>query len=282
MRSNSLETAVTTANSNALFNAYQPTQIAKLVEQSGVAKAHLDTLPLLTLAILAGAFIALGGGFYIATLTGIEAITGLHRLVAGIAFSLGLILVIVGGAELFTGNALMVMALVDRRISMLLLLRNWMIVFVGNTAGALGIVLLFWAGGLVQGSFGDLAKGIAEAKFSLSSTSAFARGILCNALVCLAVWLSFSARTTAGKVLVIVPPISAFVAMGLEHSIANLFLLPLGLIAGAEGGAGAILMNILPVTLGNILGGAGGVAGAYWIAFDRNPETASPHEDFSL
>lgn len=255
------------------WNAYRPADMSKLVEQSGVTKAHLELVPLLALAVLAGTFISLGGGVYITALTGIETITGLHRLAAGMAFSLGLILVIVGGAELFTGNALMVMALVDRRIPARLLLRNWVIVFAGNTLGALAVAALFWLGGLIQGDFAVLAQTITEAKLSLSAQSAFARGVLCNALVCLAVWLTFSARTAAGKVLLIVPPIAAFVAMGFEHSIANLFFLPLGIIAGADWNLGAVAMNILPVTAGNIIGGAGGVALAYWVAFDRKPET---------
>ena len=263
---------MTSAKPSESLDAYRPMQVTRLVEEAGVAKAHLDFLPLLTLGVLAGAFIAFGGGFYISALTGIDTITGLHRVAGGMAFSLGLILVIVGGAELFTGNALMVMAFVDRRIPGRLLLRNWGVVFIGNTIGALAIAALFWAGDLIQGSFADRARSIAESKFSLSFQSAFFRGILCNALVCLAVWLSFSARTAAGKVLVIVPPIAAFVALGLEHSIANLFLLPLGMIAGAEGGSGSVMLNILPVTLGNIVGGAGGVAAAYWVAFDRDPE----------
>ena len=263
---------MTSAKPSESLDAYRPMQVTRLVEEAGVAKAHLDFLPLLTLGFLAGAFIAFGGGFYISALTGIDTITGLHRVAGGMAFSLGLILVIVGGAELFTGNALMVMAFVDRRITWRLLLRNWGVVFIGNTIGALAIAALFWAGDLIQGSFADRARSIAESKFSLSFQSAFFRGILCNALVCLAVWLSFSARTAAGKVLVIVPPIAAFVALGLEHSIANLFLLPLGMIAGAEGGLGSVMLNILPVTLGNIVGGTGGVAAAYWVAFDRDPE----------
>ena len=263
---------MTSAKPSESLDAYRPMQVTRLVEEAGVAKAHLDFLPLLTLGVLAGAFIAFGGGFYISALTGIDTITGLHRVAGGMAFSLGLILVTVGGAELFTGNALMVMAFVDRRIPGRLLLRNWGVVFIGNTIGALAIAALFWAGDLIQGSFADRARSIAESKFSLSLQSAFFRGILCNALVCLAVWLSFSARTAAGKVLVIVPPIAAFVALGLEHSIANLFLLPLGMIAGAEGGLGSVMLNILPVTLGNIVGGTGGVAAAYWVAFDRDPE----------
>ncbi|MEL7466894.1 MAG: formate/nitrite transporter family protein [Pseudomonadota bacterium] len=264
---------MTAAHKPEDWNAYRPADMAKLVEQSGVTKAHLELVPLLALAVLAGAFISLGGGVYITALNGIETITGLHRLAAGMAFSLGLILVIVGGAELFTGNALMVMALVDRRIPARLLLRNWIIVFAGNTLGAFAVAALFWLGGLIQGDFAVLAQTITEAKLSLSALSAFARGILCNALVCLAVWLTFSARTAAGKVLLIVPPIAAFVAMGFEHSIANLFFLPLGIIAGADWSLGAVAMNILPVTAGNIIGGAGGVALAYWVAFDRKPET---------
>ena len=255
-------------------NAYRPARIAELVEEAGVAKAHLPFVQLLCLAVLAGAFIALGGAFYLAVLSGVDDITGPVRLAGGIAFSLGLILVIVGGAELFTGNALMVMALVDRRISFVHLMRNWGIVFLGNAVGAWMILGLCQSAGLVTGDFAEIARKVTEAKFQLSTNAAVARGILCNALVCLAVWLSFSARTAAGKVLVIILPIAGFVVLGLEHSIANLFLLPLGLLAGAEGGVREVLLNLFPVTVGNIIGGAGGVAFFYWVAYGHGGKPA--------
>lgn len=251
------------------WNAYRPDRMSVLVEASGVAKAHMYVSKVLVLAVLAGAFIAFGAAFYLAVIAGSEPLTGLVRFAGGIAFSLGLILVIVGGAELLTGNALMVMALVDGRISAARLLRNWAVVFPGNFAGALLILALFDARGLVTGNLATAARNVAETKFALGAQEAFARGILCNALVCLAVWMSFSVRTAAGKTLVIVFPITAFVALGLEHSVANMFLLPLGLLAGAEGGVAAILANLVPVTLGNVVGGAGGVALAYWIAYRR-------------
>ena len=252
------------------WNAYKPARIAELVEEAGVAKARLPFAPLLFLAILAGAHISFGGAFYLAVLAGAEEITGLVRFAAAIAFSLGLILVIVGGAELFTGNALMVMALVDGRIPFLLLIRNWAIVFLGNAIGAGLILGLCYSGGMIAGDFGEVARRVAEGKLALTPNAGVARGILCNALVCLAVWLSFAARTAAGKVLVIILPIAAVVTWGLEHSIANLFLVPLGLLAGAEGDVRAVLENLFTVTLGNIIGGAGGVALFYWVAFGRD------------
>ena len=250
------------------FDAYRPDRVAQLIEISGTAKAHLPLLKMFTLAVLAGAFIAFGCMFYLSTLIGAEPVTGLHRFAGGIAFSLGLILVVVGGAELFTGNALMTMAFVDRRISFGRLMRNKAVVFLGNTVGALLIVGMCYSAGLLSGEFGAILRCVTEAKLSLTANAAVARGILCNALVCLAVWLSFSARTAAGKVLVIILPIAGFVTIGLEHSIANLFFLPAGLLAGAEGGMRELVQNIFAVTLGNVIGGAGGVALAYWIAYD--------------
>ena len=249
------------------WNAYKPARMAEMVEDAGIAKTRLPFGQLLSLAVLAGAFIALGGAFYLAVLTGVEEVTGPVRFAGGVAFSLGLILVIVGGAELFTGNALMVMALVDGRIPPSALLRNWAIVFLGNAIGAGLVVGLCYSADMLQGDFGAVARKATEAKFALSTNAAVARGILCNALVCLAVWLTFSARTAAGKVLVIILPIAGFVAMGMEHSIANLFLLPAGLLAGAEGGTREVLFNLFPVTVGNIIGGAGGVAVFYWVAY---------------
>lgn len=249
------------------LDAYKPKQIARSIEESGVAKAQLPVAQLLTLAILAGAFIALGGAFYLSTTSGLAQVDGLAKLAGGIAFSLGLVLVIIGGAELFTGNALMVMALVDALITPGQLARSWGIVFIGNLIGATLIAGLSYAAGLTEGDLGVRAREVAAAKIALSPSEAVARGILCNALVCLAVWLSYGARTAAGKFLVIILPIAAFVSLGLEHSIANMFLLPIGFLAGADGGVREFLLNLGPVTIGNIIGGAGGVALSYRIAY---------------
>lgn len=201
--------------------------------------------------------------------------TGPVRLMGGAAFALGLILVIVGGAELFTGNALMVMAWADRRITHGALLRNWAVVLAANAAGAVALALAVWAAGLLDGVTGARAAAIAQAKFALGWAEAFWRGVLCNALVCLAVWLSFAGRSVTDKVLAILWPVAGFVAVGFEHSVANFWLLAAGLMAGAPGGPAEVAGNLVPVTLGNVLGGAGGVALAYRLAYSaaRQPET---------
>ncbi|MDF1836682.1 MAG: formate/nitrite transporter family protein [Planctomycetota bacterium] len=249
------------------IDAYKPSEISRLAEGAGVSKANLPFGQMLTLGVLAGVFIALGGAAYTMVMTGVDTSFGPARLLGGVVFSLGLILVVVGGAELFTGNALMIMAAVDRRISISKLLRNWAVVYLGNLLGSLAIVLLMALTGLLDGSMGSVAENIAKGKVALTFEQAFARGILCNTLVCLAVWLSLAARTVPGKVLAILWPISGFVLLGLEHSIANMYLIPQGMIAGAEVSAGAAVNNIWAVTLGNILGGAGGVALAYRLAY---------------
>lgn len=251
------------------LDAYKPAQIAALVEAAGVNKARLPLLPLLALATLAGAFIALGAVFYTMVMTGVDVGFGPARFLGGLAFSLGLVLVIVGGAELFTGNALIVMAWVDGLVSGASLVRNWVWVYLGNFIGALVIVALMAGTGLFDGAFGQLTAKIAQNKFALSPVEAFFRAILCNILVCLAVWLSFAARSVTGKVFAIIWPVTAFVALGFEHSIANMYFLPAGILAGAAGGFGDIAQNLLIVTLGNIVGGAGGVAAAYWAAYRR-------------
>ena len=201
----------------------------------------------------------------------VDATFGPARLLGGLVFSLGLILVIIGGAELFTGNALMVMAAVDRKISARKLLRSWAVVYLGNLVGAAGIALAFGFSGILQGPLEDTAVSIVRNKASLDPIEAFVRGVLCNVLVCLAIWLSFAARTVAGKVLAIIWPISAFVLLGLEHSVANMFFFPQGWMAGSDVTVGMALTNLVWVTLGNILGGAGGVALAYRYAFLGGP-----------
>lgn len=250
------------------FDAYKPAQIAQLIEAAGVAKARLPVGQMGVLALLAGAFIGFGAAAFLMVMTGADAAFGPARLLGGMVFSLGLILVIVGGAELFTGNALMIMAAVDRKITTGALLRNWSVVFIGNFLGASGLALAFWLSGMATGTgFGATAAKVAEAKVALSPLAMLVRGALCNALVCLAVWLTFSARDTTGKILAILWPITAFVLLGLEHSIANMFLIPLGILAGGDASWGAAAVNLTLVTLGNIAGGAGGVALAYRYAY---------------
>ena len=249
------------------LDAYKPREIADLVENAGVAKAALRAHQVLTLAILAGAFIGFGGAAYTMVMTGADPGFGPARFLGGVVFSLGLILVIIGGAELFTGNALMTMAAVDRRITIAALLRNWGLVYLGNAIGALGLAAAFGLTGLLDGPMGQTAIAITEAKAVLSPIEAVMRGALCNALVCLAVWLTFGARTAAGKILAILWPISGFVLLGLEHSVANMYLLPQGVLAGSTAPITALLSNLFWVTLGNIAGGVGGVALAYHFAY---------------
>ena len=245
---------------------YSPAQMAERVETSGVTKAQLALHKLLMLAALAGIFIGFGAALYTAVIAGADPLTGPLRLLGGLAFSLGLILVVVGGAELFTGNALIVMAWADGRVSASALLRNWFWVYLGNGAGGIVLALLVAGSGILDaGPAHDSAIAIAEAKMHLAFVPAFFRGVLCNMLVCLAVWLCFAARGVTGKILAILFPISAFVALGFEHSIANFYFIPLGLMLGAKGGLAGMVANLVPVTLGNIVGGAGGVAGVSWV-----------------
>lgn len=256
------------------LDAYKPAEIAAMVEASGASKTRLPLVQMVALAILAGAFISLGALFYTQVMTGVDAGYGPYRILGGIAFSLGLILVLIGGAELFTGNALIIMAWVDKHVTTYSVLKNWLVVYLGNFVGALGMVGAVYLAGLLEGEMGLTAQNIAQAKLSLGLVEAFFRGALCNMLVCLAVWLTFAARTVTGKILALLWPISAFVALGLEHSIANMYLLPVGLLAGAQGSFIDIVQNLVPVTLGNIAGGAGGVALAYWTAYGRYLEAS--------
>jgi formate/nitrite transporter len=261
-------------------DAYTPAEVAERVRDIGVKKAAAPAVTLLALAVLAGAFIALGALFYAVTVTagsGQSSHLGLTRLAGGVAFSLGLILVVVGGAELFTGNNLIAMAWAAGRVTGRQVLRNWGLVYIGNIVGAVGTAVLVWLAG-VQ-TFGDGAVGetmirIARAKVTLDPVSALARGVLCNVLVCLAVWLCMAARSVADKILAIVFPISAFVACGFEHSVANMFFLPLGIALTASGSdpitwTGSLL-NLGVVTVGNVIGGTGLVALVYWFVYLRH------------
>ncbi|MCZ4279942.1 formate/nitrite transporter family protein [Kiloniella laminariae] len=267
------------------FDVYSPSEIALRVEDAGCRKAQLTFLPCLVLSILAGSFISLGGLFSLLVMTGNDLGFGPGRLLGGLAFSLGLILVVVAGAELFTGNNLIVMAWADRLITTRQLLRNWGIVFTGNLLGALGTAVLVygsgiigWSGlspdgtspGLADGALATTIRTVALAKLQLGFIEAFVRGLLCNILVCLAVWMCFAARSLTDKVLAVLFPVTAFVALGFEHSIANLFIIPLGYLAGADTITfSAFSGNLLPVIAGNIIGGSIFVALVYWLVYPR-------------
>lgn len=267
----------------ALSDAYPPQEIARRVERLGVAKARAGTLGILVLAVLAGAFISLGALFFAVVVTGSTLGFGITRALGGLAFSLGLILVVIAGAELFTGNNLIAMAWASRLIGTREVLRNWVLAYTGNAIGCLATLLLVWWAGVASlgdGTVGETLVRIARDKSELSVTSAFARGVLCNALVCLAVWLAIGARSVTDKILAIVFPITAFVALGLEHSIANWFLLPFGLLLDAQASVSlsGVATNLVAVTVGNVVGGTLLVAGVYWIAYLRGERQGSPSE----
>ncbi|MEX2213519.1 MAG: formate transporter FocA [Phycisphaeraceae bacterium] len=274
------------------LDALLPAQIARKAEDIGVAKGNMDALSMFLLAVLAGAFIAMGAVFSTTAITGAEGLPwGVTRVLAGLTFCLGLILVVVAGAELFTGNNLLVMAFVSGKLSGRKLLRNWTIVYLGNFCGAMATAALIFASGqykMLGGELGLTALKIAQSKCMLTPMEALVRGIYCNALVCLAIWLCFSARTTTGKIAAILFPITAFVAAGFEHSIANMYFVPIGLFikSGAPDWfwqtpgashlafdqptwAGFMLGNLLPVTIGNIIGGSGFVGVIYWTIYAR-------------
>ena len=215
------------------FDALPPAEVARKAESVGVAKATASAVDLFVLAVLAGAFIALGAAFATTVASGSDLPYGVTRLLAGLAFTLGLILVVVAGAELFTGNNLIVMARASGRIGTWALLRNWAIVYAGNFVGAFGTAVLVWLGKQYTfggGVVGTTALTTAVNKVGLGFGQAIALGVLCNALVCLAVWLTYGAHTTADKVLAVVPPIAAFVATGFEHSVANMYFIPVALL----------------------------------------------------
>jgi formate/nitrite transporter len=258
-----------------MIDAYAPSQIAARIEEGGVRKAALPLRQLAVLGALGGAFIAFGAMAYTLVVTGSTLGFGPTRLLGGVAFALGLILVLIAGAELFTGNTLIVMAWAGGKVTSAALARNWMIVYLANAAGAFGAAALVHLSGVLAldgGSVGRSAAAIATAKLALSPSEAFFRGILCNALVCLAVWLSFATTDVAGRILAIVFPVAAFVALGFEHSVANMYILPIGdLAAGRLPDAAALAANLVPVTLGNVVGGGVFVALVYWLAYLRDP-----------
>ena len=268
----------------SFFDAYTPDQIALRVENVGMLKADMPALPLFALAFLAGAFIALGAMFFTLAVTGSGLGFGPTRVLGGIAFSLGLILVVVGGAELFTGNVMMVMGWADGRVATRALLRNWGLVYVGNFVGAGAMAAIAHQAGvfaLDSGNVGATARTLAEAKAALPFWTAFWKGVLCNTLVCLAIWLCFAAHSVVDKIFAIIFPISAFVALGFEHSIANMYIIPAGAFAGGlEGGLlRGLVANLAPVTLGNVVGGGAFVAAAYYVVYLRGRRRDGPAKE---
>lgn len=276
-------------------DALLPAEIARKAENVGAQKVRFDIARLLVLGVLAGAFIALGAMFATTVLAGADGVIpfGVGGLLAGLVFSLGLILVVVGGAELFTGNALMVMALAAGKITLAEMLRAWGIVFVGNFMGAFGTAILVFLSGQylsAKGEVAGVALSLAVAKVALPFDQALFLGILCNVLVCLAVWLALGARGTADKVLAVIFPVSAFVAVGFEHSVANMYLVPLGIIIKVWAPATLwlqisvspselalltwpnFLWALVPVTIGNVIGGGVLVGAVYWFVYLRGDE----------
>jgi len=288
------------------IDAFPPAKMASRMEDVGINKSKLKADTMFALAILAGAFIGTGAIFATTVSTGLAGAGmgyGVIRLLSGLTFSLGLIAVVVAGAELFTGNNLIIMAFADKRVTLGQLLRNWVIVYAGNFVGSIltALVMFFSAQyTFAGGALGANAMAIANAKTGLDFIPALFLGIMCNALVCLAVWLCASARSTTDKILAIVFPISAFVAAGFEHSVANMYFIPIGLfikqwapdafwqlpaLAGATTPItaatyanltwfGFFIKNLLPVTIGNIIGGAGFVGLVYWYIYLRPQRVA--------
>ena len=254
------------------LDAYSPREIAGRVNDFCVVKVHMPLLTVSMLGVLAGAFIGLGALMY--TLVATDATLGFaaSRLVGGLAFSLGLILVTVAGAELFTGNNMLAMAWADGCVSTRQVARNWVVVCAANFVGAAGLALLVWLSGhlgMNGGAVGETAVKIATAKAGLSPAEAFFRGVLCNVLVCMAVWMALAGRSVTDKAIAIVFPITAFVAAGFEHSIANMYFFPLAMLAGAPLGWYDFARNLVPVIAGNIVGGSVLVALVYYVIYLR-------------
>jgi len=265
------------------FDAFSPKEIAERVEKIGVAKARLPLISMLMLGVLAGAFIGLGALYFVLIKSDPSLGFATSQLLGGLAFSFGLILVVVAGAELFTGNNLLAMAWADSKITTFELLKNWTIVCCANFIGAAGLALLVFLSGHAEmnnGAIADEYVKIATAKCTMPFWTAFFNGILCNVLVCLAVWMALAGRSVIDKVVVIVFPISAFVAAGFEHSIANMYIIPLAMLLETFGNIvpntsaitwAGFFSNLVPVVLGNLIGGSVLVALIYHVIYRWAP-----------
>jgi formate transporter len=260
------------------FDAYAPREIAARVTEFSIAKARLPLLPLAMLGMLAGAFVGLGAMMF--TLVAGDTSLGFaaQRLLGGLAFSLGLVLVTVAGAELFTGNNLLAMAWADGSVGTRDVLRNWTVVCAANLLGAVGLAVMVWLSGHAEMNGGAVAVAavrIAVAKANLGPVEAFFRGVLCNVLVCIAAWMALAGRSVTDKAIAIAFPITAFVAAGFEHSIANMYLMPLAMLLGAPIGVLDMLLNLVPVVAGNLVGGSVLVALVYHVIYVRPGQRAA-------
>lgn len=269
------------------FDTYSPAEIAAKVESVGVTKARMPLLPMAMLGMLAGGFIGLGALYYTLVVSDASLGFAASRVLGGVVFSLGLILVVVGGAELFTGNNMLAMAWADNKISSREVVRNWVVVYVANAIGAVGLAaVVYWSGHATfnGGAVAQQYLKIAAAKTALPFAEAFFKGVLCNLLVCLGMWLCMAGRSVTDKVLAIIFPISAFVAAGFEHSVANMYFISLAIFLrdGVDATAGVNLAtlnwsgfasNLVPVTLGNIVGGSALVALVYHFIYRRGLRT---------
>lgn len=261
-------------------DAYAPQEIALRVQGAGVKKAHLPLLSQLILSALGGAFIGMGALFYVLIHSDATLGFAARQVMAALSFCLGMLLVVVAGAELFTGNNLIVMARVQGLIGRGEVLRNWLIVFLGNLVGAAGLAVLVWLSGhpgMNNGAVGSDYVHIAQAKAALPFMVALWRGILCNALVCLGIWMSYAGRSVIDKAVAIIFPISAFVAAGFEHSIANLYYFAMALLldpVAAGSLLGGMARNLVAVVLGNVIGGSVLVGLVYYLIYIRKPPAA--------
>lgn len=254
------------------LDAYAPREIPARVEEFCLAKARLPLLSLSMLGVLAGAFIGLGAMVYTLVLSDASLGFAAQRLLGGLAFSLGLVLVTVAGAELFTGNNLLAMGWAAGCVSTRQVLRNWAVVCATNLLGAVALAVMVWLSGQAEmngGAVGATAVRIAVAKANLGPLEAFVRGMLCNVLVCMAAWMALAGRSVTDKAVAIVFPITAFVAAGFEHSIANMYLMPLAMLLGAPIGVLDMLLNLAPVIAGNLFGGSVLVALVYHVIYIR-------------
>ena len=258
------------------FDAFSPREIAQRVSDLGVTKARLPLLSVVMLGMLAGAFIGLGALFNVIVLADGAIPMAARRVLGGMVFSLGLFLVLVAGAELFTGNNLLAMAWAERKLTTREVLFNWVVVCAANFAGALGLAMLVFLSGHPGNDAGAVARTylrIAAAKTSLAPMQAFFSGVMCNVLVCTAVWVALAGRSVTDKLVAIVLPISAFVAAGFEHSIANMYLIPMGMLLQAQAGEpvrlAGLAQNLVPVIAGNLVGGSVLVALVYHVIYVR-------------
>jgi formate transporter len=252
------------------FEAFSPGEIAARVEEVGVAKARLPLRALFMLGMLAGAFIGVGSLYYVIIVSDPALPHALQRLLGGVVFSLGLLLVVVAGAELFTGNNLIAMAWAEGRITSRELAFNWLVVCCANFAGAVLLASIVFLSGHAQAYAATYLK-IAAAKTSLPWVQAFFSGVMCNVLVCMAVWMTFAGRSVVDKAVAIVAPISAFVAAGFEHSVANMYFIPLGMMLQAAAAQpvelAGLARNLVPVIAGNLVGGSVLVALVYYMIY---------------